>query len=301
MASLPPSSSQPPAPAPAPEAEPDDNARDPRESSDLPPWGVWTAPAAIGLGFVFGTLASLIVELIGQAGGSTIAHPTPLVTIIADVVFDLAFVLAALYLTALRGHSTPADFGFRRIPVLKGAKAMALAALAYYGVTTIYASVFQLHGQDKLPSDLGATHSTAALVGAAIFVCAIAPIAEEFFFRGFVFGALRRWHVVIGGHDIGTWLAAVVTGVLFGLAHTGSAKLQYLIPLGFLGFVLCIVRWKTGSLYPCIALHSANNALALGINQLNWNGLEILGLLLASWAVVGAITLPLSARSPRPA
>ncbi len=176
---------------------------------------------------------------------------------------------------------------------------MALAALAYYGVTTIYASIFQLHGSDKLPSELGATHSTAALVAAAIFVCAIAPIAEEFFFRGFVFGALRRWKIVIGGHDIGTWLAAAVTGVLFGLAHTGSAALQYLIPLGFLGFVLCIVRWKTGSLYPCIALHSANNALALGVNQLSWNALEILGLVLASWLVVGALTWPLSARSAR--
>ena len=66
-------------------------------------------------------------------------------------------------------------------------------------------------------------------------------------------------------------MAAVITGILFGLAHTGSASSQYLVPLGFLGFVLCIVRWRTGSLYPCMALHSANNALALGVNQLSWN------------------------------
>jgi uncharacterized protein len=257
------------------------------------------APAAVLLGLALGTLASLIVELIGEAGGSTIAHPTPAVTIIADIVFDLGFVLSALYLTRLRGPVRPADFGFRRIPVRRAVKAMVLAALAYYGVTTVYASVFQLHGRDKLPSELGTTHSTIALVGAAIFVCAIAPIAEEFFFRGFFFGALRKWRIVIGGRDLGTWLAAVVTGLLFGLAHTGSAASRYLIPLGFLGFVLCVVRWKTGSLYPCIALHSANNALALGVNQLNWNGLAILGLLLASWVVVGAITLPLSARTPR--
>ncbi len=257
------------------------------------------APAGVLLGLALGTFASLIVELIGTAGGSTISHPTPAVSIAADIVFDLAFVLSALYLTRLRGQASAADFGFRRIPLGKAAKAMVLAALAYYGVTTIYASLFNLHGSDKLPSELGVTHSTVALVAAAVFVCAIAPIAEEFFFRGFFFGALRQWKIVIGGHDIGTWLAAVITGLLFGLAHTGSAQSQYLIPLGFLGFVLCIVRWKTGSLYPCIALHSANNALALGVNQLNWNGLEILGLLLASWAVVGAITLPLSARSAR--
>jgi membrane protease YdiL (CAAX protease family) len=220
------------------------------------------------------------------------------VSIIADIVFDLGFVLAALYLTSMRGRGRPADFGFRRVRILTAIRAMVLAAVAYYGLTTIYAAVFNLHGSDKLPSDLGVTHSTAALVAAAIFVCVIAPIAEEFFFRGFFFGALRKWKIELAGRDVGTWLAAAVTGLLFGLAHTGSAASQYLIPLGFLGFVLCIVRWKTGSLYPCIALHSANNALALGVNQLSWSGPEILGLLLASWGVAAVLTWPLGARSP---
>jgi membrane protease YdiL (CAAX protease family) len=68
----------------------------------------------------------------------------------------------------------------------------------------------------------------------------------------------------------------------------------YLIPLGFLGFVLCIVRWKTRSLYPCMALHSLNNSLALGINQLHWNAAEILGLILGSLLVIGAATVPLA-------
>jgi membrane protease YdiL (CAAX protease family) len=169
--------------------------------------------------------------------------------------------------------------------------------IAYYGLTAVYASIFKLHGTDKLPSDLGVTHSTAALVAASVFVCVIAPVAEEFFFRGFLFGALRRLPLSLAGRDLSVWVAAVLTGILFGLAHLGSAGLQYLVPLGFLGFVLCIVRWRTGSLYPCMALHSANNALALGVNQLSWSALEIVGLILASWLVVAAITLPLGVRS----
>ena len=113
-------------------------------------------------------------------------------------------------------------------------------------------------------------------------------MAEEFFFRGFVFGALRRMRMRVGGRDVGPWIAALLTGILFGLAHTGSASSQYLIPLGFLGFVLCLVRWRTGSLYPCMALHSANNALALGVNQLSWSAAEILGLIVGSWLVTAA-------------
>jgi membrane protease YdiL (CAAX protease family) len=255
------------------------------------------APAGLLLGFGLGILGSIAVDIVAALGGSSLTHPTPAASIAADTLFDLGFVAAAIYLTAIRGRARPVDFGFRRVSLRLGAKAFVLAALCYYGVTTVYSSVLQLHGKDKLPSELGATHSTAALVAASVFVCVIAPICEEFFFRGFLFGTLRTWNIRIAGRDIGTWLAAIITGLLFGLAHTGSAASQYLVPLAFLGFVLCIVRWKTGSLYPCIALHSANNALALGVNQLDWGVLGIIGLILASWLVVGAITAPLADRT----
>jgi uncharacterized protein len=232
-------------------------------------------------------------------GGSSVNHPGPAATIIADIVFDLCFVAAALWLAWWRGRARPEDFGFRRIPLWTGAVAVAAAAVAYYGVTAIYSALVHLHGKDKLPSELGATHSTAALVAASLFVCAVAPMCEEFFFRGFVFGALRNIPLRVGRVDGGPWIAAVLTGILFGLAHTGSASSQYLVPLGFLGFVLCLVRWRTGSLYPCMALHSANNALALGVNQLNWSVPAIIGLIAASWLVIAAVTGPLSSRMPR--
>ncbi len=170
------------------------------------------------------------------------------------------------------------------------------AAIGYYVLTAIYAAAFALHGKDKLPNELSGTHSTAALVGAAVFICAVAPIAEEFFFRGFIFSTLRQLRITLAGRDLGTWLAAVLTGLLFGLAHTGSASPQYLIPLGLLGFILCLLRWRTGSLYPCMALHSVNNCLALGIDDLHWSAAGILGLMLASGAVIAAITAPLAGR-----
>ena len=103
-ATPPPSPAQPPAPAPAPEAGPPSPAPVPRGSGDVPPWSVWMAPAAVVLGLALGTLGSLVVELIGEAGGSTVSHPTPAVSIIADIVFDLGFVVAALYLCTLRGR-----------------------------------------------------------------------------------------------------------------------------------------------------------------------------------------------------
>ncbi|HUA49287.1 MAG TPA: type II CAAX endopeptidase family protein [Solirubrobacteraceae bacterium] len=295
MPSVPPpqlTSTGPPS-APPPPPQP------PRRREGDVPWPTWAAPAALLTGLVGGVLLSIVVAAVAGEAGSN--HTSPAVSLISDVLFDAAFVVAALYFASLQTRPKPSDFGYRLIPVIVGVSAFFLAAIGYYVVTAVYQAIVNLHGTDKLPSDLGLGTSTAALVGVAIFVCVIAPIAEEFFFRGFIFGSLRRWHIKILGRDIGTWVAAVLTGILFGLAHTGSASSEFLIPLGFLGFVLCLVRWKTGSLYPCMALHSVNNSLALGVNQLHWNGGEILALIAAGLAVVGAITLPLASRSPAPA
>jgi uncharacterized protein len=268
-----------------------------RRWREEPPWPVWTAPAGVAVGFALGIFVTIFVGVFAQAGGSSLTHPSPAVSLIADVMFDLAFVASAVYFAAVRFRARPADFGFRRIGLGLGIGAVVAAGISYYVLTALYASAIHLHGSDKLPSELGVSKSTAALVGATVFVCVIAPMAEEFFFRGFVFGALRRMRITIAGRDVGTWVAAVITGILFGLAHTGSAASQYLIPLGFLGFVLCLVRWRTGSLYPCMALHSLNNSLALGVDQLHWNGLEIVGLMAGSLLAIGAVTVPLAGRA----
>jgi uncharacterized protein len=263
---------------------------------DEPPWRVWTAPAAIVAGLGAGVIGSSLVAVIGQPSGRSISHPTPAVALLGDLVFDLSFVGAALYFAGRHSTLRAPDFGFRRVSPRIAIGAILAAGVGYYLLTAEYAHLVHLHGNDKLPSELGAGKSTVALAAAGVFVCVIAPVAEEFFFRGFVFGALRRLRVVIAGHEVGIWLAAAVTGILFGLAHTGSASSQYLIPLGFLGFVLCLVRWRTRSLYPCIALHSTNNALALGVNQLHWNAAEILALIAGSLLVIAAATGPLATR-----
>src|ERR1700733_3243425 len=170
MPSVPPpqvSSPQPePVPAPAPPRRPD--------TSDEPPWPVWTAPAAVLVGLVVGVLASVVVAGIGRAAGSPTTPPA--VTLISDAVFDLGFVVTALYFASSSGgrRPRPSDFGYRRISVWLGVGAFFAAGAGYLIVTTIYQSIVKLHGTDKLPTDLGINTSTAALVGAAIFVCVLA-------------------------------------------------------------------------------------------------------------------------------
>ena len=92
-----------------------------------------------------------------------------------------------------------------------------------------------------------------------MLVTVIAPIAEELFFRGYFFGALRNWR--------GSGRRRCSPALVFGGIHVGSAPAVFLVPLAILGFLLCIVRWRTGSLLPCIALHAINNALAFGVDE----------------------------------
>jgi uncharacterized protein len=117
-------------------------------------------------------------------------------------------------------------------------------------------------------------------------------VAEEFFFRGFFFTSLRAWK--------GVWPAAIITGLVFGAIHVGSAEAVFLLPLAFFGFALCVVYHRTGSLYPCIALHCVNNSLAFGVSQ-NW-GWETVVLLVTALSLISLGALVVRATwTPAPA
>jgi membrane protease YdiL (CAAX protease family) len=117
----------------------------------------------------------------------------------------------------------------------------------------------------------------------------VAPFAEEFFFRGFFYRALRsRWSVLA---------AAGIDGLLFGVIHydfSGADALLILPPLAALGFVFCLVYEKTGSIYPVIGLHAMNNAIAFGATVEDASVSLVLGPLM----LLACATIP---RAQRPA
>jgi membrane protease YdiL (CAAX protease family) len=256
---------------------------------------LWLAPAALGSGIFL----AVVLTALPTIGSASASHLSPAATLATDILFDAAFVAVALVLVSRLGRLVPADFGYRRVRWAKSVGGVLTAAATYYAASAVYA-VLVNPPQDKLPSNLGVTRSSSALVGATVFVCVLAPMAEEFFFRGFLFGVLSGMRVPLRGRQAGPWIAALITGLLFGLVHLGSAPVLDLAVLGLLGLILCLLRWWTESLYPCMALHSANNCLALGV-QLHWSLVGILGLVLGSWLVIGVVTGPLSLRGPRPA
>jgi sodium transport system permease protein len=90
-----------------------------------------------------------------------------------------------------------------------------------------------------------------------LVVMAVVPgVFEEFCFRGYLFGALRS--VLSAAQTI------VISALLFGLFHEVLAPGR-LLPSAFMGFVLGWVRWRTGSVLPCMLLHVLHDGLLISV------------------------------------
>ena len=86
-------------------------------------------------------------------------------------------------------------------------------------------------------------------------------VFEEFFFRGFLFSALRS--------AITGWQTILATAILFGLFHEVLSPGRFLASAS-LGLVLGWVRLRTLSVLPCMLLHMLHNGLLLWVSH--WHG-----------------------------
>ncbi len=78
-------------------------------------------------------------------------------------------------------------------------------------------------------------------------------LCEEAFFRGYIQRQAERAFP-------GAMAAVVFSGVIFGLYHL---RLTQALPLSLLGVYLAWLTWRSGSLWPAILVHLANNGLAV--------------------------------------
>ncbi|MCM1124088.1 MAG: ABC transporter permease [Eubacterium sp.] len=149
----------------------------------------------------------------------------------------------------------------RRTYGLVRAKAMDYLGVVPLGVGLFLLNIVVSAGLVNLFPESAANVETAfvGLIGdnalAGLLVIAVTPaVCEEMLFRGVILHSLQA------RYRIST--AIVITAVLFGLYHMSLVKF---LPTGFLGLVLCIVVWKTGSIYPAMLMHFINNAISVAV------------------------------------
>ncbi|HTU77443.1 MAG TPA: CPBP family intramembrane glutamic endopeptidase [Solirubrobacteraceae bacterium] len=264
----------------------DDGQASERARSPSPGWPPWTAFAALISGIGLALVGSLAVDLPALALGAKITstHTPAGVTIADTAVQDVGFVCAAVFFAQLGGRGVSAwQFGLRRPAAgWRRAGGLVLALLfAFIVVSSVWSGIVNTP-REKILETLGSNEGAALLILSALLTCVVAPICEEFLFRGYIFTALRNWR--------GTLPAALVDAVIFGGVHYGSAPTLDLVPLGALGFGLCLLYRYTGSLYPGIVAHSLNNCLAFAsLEDWGWQApVLVVGALAAIAALVFA-------------
>jgi hypothetical protein len=101
--------------------------------------------------------------------------------------------------------------------------------------------------------------TTTQIVWIVLLVCVLVPIGEEMFFRGFVYGTLRRW---------GVTAATVLSALFFGAVHQ---QVVHFLPIVVLGAILALLYERTGSLLPAMLVHAVNNLVAVLGTLYQWN------------------------------
>ena len=175
----------------------------------------------------------------------------------SGLALEAALLAAAAWFSVRRYSCGWRALGFRR--AVRGGWWVSVAVvLAAWSTLGVYLLIVKLVGlgelvpESTLPEDFFDNPAMVALVG--VLAILAAPIAEETFFRGFLFPALRvRW---------GTFWAALASGLVFAALHF---NLGSIVPFTVIGMLLAWAYVFSGSLWVAIAAHFIFNSVSFGI------------------------------------
>ena len=206
-------------------------------------WGViW------GLGLLVGLTALLTVTL--RAFQSATGIELPPVAGLATLVVELVLLLPVWWF-GIRKYGLPwSSVGLRRFDAGRGLGLGCLFLLGAYAFNVAWSLFLALLGLRTQPDMLQYFGGGIGGLLVALFTGGIvAPIAEEIFFRGFVFAGLYRKH--------GLGPALVLSAILFALLHILPTSWP---PIFVLGVLFALLYEQTGSIWPAVAAHGAINS-----------------------------------------
>lgn len=232
----------------------------------------WGLGEVLGLSLVFILTLPLIAEAVGISQVPTLGQLS-----VFAIAQNVLFIVLIVYVVRTR-YRLPLDrvglrvdrwhrwlpagvaIGAASIPVSLGAERIAVAVVgAVVGTARAEAMSEQEHLTDVLAGILQRPLTTAQIVWIVLLVCVLVPIGEEMFFRGFVYGTLRRWGVVAG---------TVLSALLFGAVHQ---QIVHFLPIAILAAILALLYERTGSLLPGMVVHAVNNLVAVVGVLYHWN------------------------------
>jgi uncharacterized protein len=189
---------------------------------------------------------------------AVVDEPSPLWVVLGSTLaLDAVMVAVAARLGPGRVRALASLMGPRRLATLPRFSWAALALGGSFVGGAVYVTLVSNVSSDLVPPPLPeAMDGTELRWLTFIVVVLVGPFVEEVFFRGFVFaGLLRRF---------GLPVAVVMSSLVFAAAHMDVAVAG---PAFLAGVVFALVYWRTGTLWPVILAHTAQNAIAFAIWQ----------------------------------
>jgi membrane protease YdiL (CAAX protease family) len=274
-----------------PHPPPPDPPELPAAAAAYPRWPWWYGLLGLLIGFFATAVVVAIGASIAAAAGVEDVEDANGFLQVATIAQQTIFVGVALLLASRTVRPRAWHFGLRRTRFWPTLGWAAAGLGAYWAVAIAYAALVQPDAEQRTLEDLGTDESTLWLFGAAVLVIVLAPVAEEVFFRGFFYRALRTRLAILP--------AALIDGAVFGVIHFENADMAEILPvLGILGVVFCLVYEKTGSLFAVIGLHALNNFIAFGAETEDWAAAGIVGGLMIAACMVVPRFLPSRAAIP---
>ncbi|MCC7491778.1 MAG: CPBP family intramembrane metalloprotease [Fimbriimonadaceae bacterium] len=261
--------SEPPAATPGPLQPPVEGALPPAEGP-LPPelkpsHGCLIFIVAVGAMLLLAVVATLVMLGSAMSGDerSALRGPDallalasePSLIIVSTVAGQLGLLLVVLLVPAATRVPATEALGWRPIRpgvlLLAGVGCLAFSLLGDAAVAGLQA--LGLQAPSSLARILAALSalSLPARVAIAVGAALLPACCEELLFRGVLLTAwLPRW---------GPRAAILVTSLLFGLIHFDGVQS---VSATIMGLYLGLLRYRSGSVWPCVAAHAANNAVA---------------------------------------
>jgi membrane protease YdiL (CAAX protease family) len=184
--------------------------------------------------------------------------------VIAALSTDIPMLIVVYVRTVLPRALTWGDLGLRRLPleyVVRVGLAAGLIGLIVIDVVGTLLSQVGLRPNQLEQFQFVLSEGPLAFGLLLIAAAFIAPFVEELFFRGFLFGLLRRRQ--------STWAAYLVSSVLFTILHLEPNRMDVAQMAGLsvgifmLAMLLAWLYDHTGSLFPGMVAHAVNNATGL--------------------------------------